>query len=396
MHRPLSPTPPPKRWLCPCLLIALCLLLCIHVSATSSDEQDSSEDYERVPEAFSELLNTLPEELTEDLPETLFSSSTGDVATGVREIGSFSFLLRRTLQTLHLSLEDAVRLLASILGLLLLSAVSAAARNAIGSETVGRAFAFTSSLVVLLLMVRMGWHGMEELRAYFERINAITAVLLPLNGVLYAIGGNVGAASASGAGLSIFLTLLEEVVGKSILPFCGVCIAFALIGALDPAPRVGSFLGTLKKNYTTALAFLMMLLNTVLATQTTLGGKGDSLAMRSARFAAGNLIPVIGGSVTELLRSVGVGIGYLRTTVGIATVLLLLLTLLPTLLRLYSLRIVWQLCASFAEILGCTGEKKLLDEFSSLNGYLIAAVLICSSVLILSTVLLIKSTVAIG
>jgi hypothetical protein len=157
-------------------------------------------------------LNTLPEELTEGLPETLFSSSAGDVAAGVREIGSFSFLLRRTLQTLHLSLEDAVRLLASILGLLLLSAVSAAARNAIGSETVGRAFAFTSSLVVLLLMVRMGWHGMEELRAYFERINAITAVLLPLNGVLYAIGGNVGAASASGAGLSIFLTLLEEVV----------------------------------------------------------------------------------------------------------------------------------------------------------------------------------------
>jgi hypothetical protein len=41
----------------------------------------------------------------------------------------------------------------------------------------------------------------------------------------------------------------------------------------------------------------------------------------------------------------------------------------------------WQLGASLADLLGCDGEKKLLEEFASINGYLIAAVAICSSVL---------------
>lgn len=380
------------------LLLSFLLLwffsaLCFPASASTVESSDAA--YDRMPDEYSGLLDVLPEEVVGTLPEELYSDSPIEVGDGIKKLGSFSFLFRTVLSFLSHALADCLELLASVLGILLLSAVANAIGSSIGSASVGRAFSFTSSLVILLLLVWQGWQGLATVQVYFERINGITAALLPLSGTLYAIGGNLGAATASSAGLSIFLTLLEEVVGKSILPFCGICIVFALIASLDPAPRVGSMLSTVKKNYTTVLAFLMMLLNTVLATQTTLGAKGDSLAMRSARFAAGNLIPVVGGSVTELLRSVGVGVGYLRTTVGICAILLLLLTLLPTLLKLYLVRFFWQIGASFAELLGCTNEKKLLDEFASLGGYLIAAVLICSSVMILSMVLLIKCATAI-
>jgi hypothetical protein len=46
--------------------------------------------------------------------------------------------------------------------------------------------------------------------------------------------------------------------------------------------------------------------------------------------------------------------------------------------------------------LGCKNEQKLLDEFASLNGYLIAAVSICSSVLLLSVTLLAHCASAMG
>ena len=132
----------------------------------------------------------------------------------------------------------------------------------------------------------------------------------------------------------------------------------------------------------------MMLLLAMLSAQTTLGARSDSLAMRSMKFAAGNMIPVVGGSVSELVRTVSAGVGYLRGTVGICGVLLLILMLLPTLVELLLLRMTWQLSASLADLLGCDGQKKLLDEFASLLGYLIAAVSICSSVLMLSLTLL--------
>ena len=134
----------------------------------------------------------------------------------------------------------------------------------------------------------------------------------------------------------------------------------------------------------------------MLSAQTILGAKSDSLMMKSAKFAAGNMIPVVGGSISELLRTVSAGVGYLRGTLGICAILLLLFTLLPTVVELLLIRLTWQISASFAEMLGCDGEKKLLDEFASVSGYLLAAVCICSSVLFLSLVLLVRCASALG
>ena len=208
------------------------------------------------------------------------------------------------------------------------------------------------------------------------------------------MGGNVTAAVASATGLSFFLTIMQEMIAKSILPFCGICMAFALMRALDPSLRLGTLSDTLKKNYTTFIAFLMMLLSAMLAAQTTLGAGSDSLAMRSAKFAASTMIPVVGGSVSDLLRTVSTGVGYLRGTVGICAVMLLILTVLPTLIELLLIRLSWQICASLADLLGCDSEKKLLDEMASLNGYLITAVAICASVVILACSLLIHCSSA--
>jgi stage III sporulation protein AE len=154
-----------------------------------------------------------------------------------------------------------------------------------------------------------------------------------------------------------------------------------MVNAMDSSVRVGTLLGSIKKNYTTLLSFLMMLLLAMLASQSILGAAKDTLAMRSAKFAAGSMIPVVGGSVAELIKTVSASVGYLRGTVGICGVLLLLLLLFPTLVELLLVRMTWQLGASLADLLGCDGEKKLLEEFASINGYLIAAVAICSSVL---------------
>ena len=76
--------------------------------------------------------------------------------------------------------------------------------------------------------------------------------------------------------------------------------------------------------------------------------------------------------------------------------LLLLFLMLPTLVELLLARTTWQICSFFAELLGCDGEKRLLDEFASINGYLIAAVAICSSVLFLTFTLLTHCAVALA
>ncbi len=374
-------------------ILALCLCLSLPVYA---EEETESLPTEEMPPEFSDLLNALPEELRALLPDGLFSSDSGEVGDAVQQMSDLSYLLGTLLSLVGLRLGEALGVLAGVCGLLLLSSILRSIRSALGGEGVSRAFAFCSTLVITLTLLRESYVSLGGVVDYFTTVSHVTRAVIPLLGVLYAMGGNVSTAVASSGGLAVYMTVLEELVGKSVIPFCGICMALALIHALDPSLRTGMLSTTLKKNYTTALGFLMMLLLAMLAAQTTLGASSDTLAMRSVKFAAGNLIPVVGGSVSELLRTVSAGVVYLRGTVGVCGILLIALTLLPTLLELLLLRAVWQIAASLAELLGCDAEKKLLEEFASLLGYLIAAVSICSSVLLLALTLLTHCASAIG
>ena len=373
-----------------CILLVPCgLIFCVHA-------EDSTLSYEELPREYLDFIELFPEEITSVLPEDLFSDNSEEMAEAVGTIGNFSYLLRAALSLVGLRLNDCLKLLATVVGILLLSATLRALQASFRQGSIGNAFSLLSSLIITLLLLKQGFDGMQGIQEYFTMLTSLARGSIPLLGTLYAMGGNVSAATASSAGLTVFMAVIEEVVGKTILPFCGICLAFALVSAIDPSIRTTTLAATLKKNYTTVLTFLMTLLLAMLSTQTTLGAKSDTLAMRGVKFAAGNMIPVVGGSISELLKTVSAGVGFLRGSVGICAVLLLLLLLLPTLIELFLLRLTWQLCASIADLLGCDPEKRLLEEFASINGFLIAAVAVCSSVLFLSFILLLHCASAIA
>ena len=378
------------------LFLLLTAFLLLHVLLLSASAEEALPNTEEIPDEYTDLLESLPQEILERLPDGLFSKDCKDLEAATQRMSSFSYLLRLVLSILGADLPAYLALLASVCGLLLLSAILRALQSSLRQDGIGRAFAFCATLAILCILIAKGMDCVRGVTAYFSTLNNLTAAMLPLLSLLYAMGGNLTAASASTAGLSVYMTLLEELVGKSILPFCGLCLILSLINSMDPGLKTGGLLSTVKKNYTTLLTFLMMLLLTMLSAQTILGARSDDLLMRSAKFAAGSMIPVVGGSISELLRTVSAGVGYLRGVLGISAILILLQLLLPTVTELLLLRLTWQVSASVAELLGCDGEKKLLEEFASLCGYLLAAVCICSSVLLLSLTLLVRCASAIG
>ena len=363
-------------------LVFLLFLLCPTIFA------DENKDTETLPDVYGDLLNSLPPSILERLPEGALSNKAEEVGGAVGQMSSFSYLLQTVLSLVGLRLGDCLGLLCSVVGILILSSICRTFCASLKKPEIARAFSLMITLIITVTIFAKGFGTIESTVSYFHTLNTFTSAAVPLMGGLYVMGGNAATAVATSAGLSLFMTVLEEIVGRSIVPFCGICLALALIGACEGGPRLGGLLTGLKKNYTLMLSFFMMLLLAMLSSQTILGASKDTLAMRSAKFAAGSFIPVVGGSVGELLRSVSASVGYMRSAVGICGVLLLLLLMLPTLVELLLARTTWQICSFFAELLGCDGEKRLLDAFASINGYLIAAVAICSSVLFLTFTLL--------
>jgi stage III sporulation protein AE len=140
----------------------------------------------------------------------------------------------------------------------------------------------------------------------------------------------------------------------------------------------------------------MLLLTAAMGAQTTIAARADSMGFRTARFALSSSIPVIGGGLSEMLRTAATGVGWLRGIVGLGGVALLLYLLLPHLVGLFLTRTVYAVAGDVAGWLGCDDEAKLLGEVAGLFGYMIAVSTLCVMTFFLSLVLLLKCGAAFG
>ena len=131
----------------------------------------------------------------------------------------------------------------------------------------------------------------------------------------------------------------------------------------------------------------MTLLLALLSSQNTLCAAADSTGARTAKLVSSTIIPTVGGSVGETLRTVASGVQYLKSVVGISGIFFILLLLLPTLLA-------FLLGSGVAEILGCEGEGKLLGELGSVYGCMTSVVAMTSVMFILALNLFVRTATA--
>ncbi len=348
-----------------------------------------------MPPAYTEIPENLPPEISDLLPDGLFSSDPGASLTAAEQATSLPYIVGAILSAVGLRLGDAVGMLAALVGLLLMAAILSRLRDTLGGGS-GEMFGFCIRLALYTAMVTQSAGLLGMVQAFFDRLGTLTAGMIPAMGVLYALGGDIGRAALNEEILMVFLTLCQSVSTTVTPPVCALCMSFSLMDALGARISLAPLAEQIKKWYTSLLGLIFFLLSLVLSAQSVLVGRADSLGMRGVKYAVGNWIPVVGGAVAGTLGTLAEGVSLLRGICGIAGVVLVALLLLPTLIELLLFRAVLRLGATTATLLDCPGEARLLGEMASLHGYLAAAVTICSVMFLLALTLLIHSGVALA
>ena len=368
------------RRLCTCAALCLLLLLAAVVPVRADGKEAEAQT---MPPSFADVEGALDDSLAEALPDGIFSSDAEEAVDAIGELCDLRYLLGALLNAIGLRLGDAVRLLCTLVGLLLLAAVLRQFRDTVGGRG-GEAFGFCLRLCLYAAIVSQGVGLVEVATAFFSRLSGLTAAFIPVMGSLYAMGGNLGQAAVSRELLLVFLSACQYVSGVLTPPVCGICMTFSLFDAFGSRLTLTPLSETVKRWYTSLLGLITFLLTLALSAQSILVARADSLAMKGVKYAVGSLIPVAGGAVSGTLGSVTAGVALLRGATGICGVILVALLLLPTLVHLLLFRGMLNLAKTVAALLGCDGEGRLLGEMASLYGYLSAAVAICSVTFVLA------------
>jgi stage III sporulation protein AE len=350
------------------------------------------------PEEYGEMLKGLPKALSDSLPERIFTSDPQEAADAWQALLSPRALLSLVWDRLRAQGNDLLSLLLGLCGVMLLRGAIGNMAASLRSPILGEGIRLLIRVVLFGLIVGQAFSSLAGIQGFYEDLRGLTTAFLPLMGSMYALGGNVGTAAVNHASLVLSLSLVEWVGSRSIVPLFSLCLAFSLLGVFGTGTAGrGVVIGSkLKKWYTTALSLVMLLLTASLGAQTTLSARADSMGFRTARFALSSSIPVIGGGLSDMLRTAATGVSWLRGVVGLGGVALLLWLLLPHVITLFLTRTIYSLAGDVAVWLGCEDEAKLLGEIAGLFGYMIAVAALCVMTFLLSLLLLLKCGAAFG
>ena len=373
------------------LLLVFLLVFPLCVAAESEVAQPKNEQASAEYAAF---LESIPDEVRELLPSDFLDTDLSHAEAAVREGGGVNAIFSAVASITGLTLGQSLSLLAQICGILLLSAVFRALAPGNEKKGVGAALCFCSTLAISCTLLILQQDTLSKIERYFDTVRGLCTAFLPLMGTLYAMGGNIRAAVANHGVMSAFLTVLELLCSGTVIPIAGICLALALTEAISGRISLRPLAGLIKRTYTLSLSFLMLLLCFVLGTQSTLAKAGDTLGLRTARFAAGSFLPIVGGSISETLRTVAGSVEYLRSVAGTAAILALFFAFLPIFLSTLLTRVAFLLGGATAKLLSCEGEEKILGELASVYGYFLAVIACVFVMLVFSLTLFARCAAA--
>ncbi|MBE6596124.1 MAG: hypothetical protein E7641_00495 [Ruminococcaceae bacterium] len=355
----------------------------------------AAEDILAMPSGYSEVVDSLPEEIRDSLPEGIEAEDAEGFGEGLMELTSPEYLFSLLGELTYDGLGDALRLFASLCGVLVISGAFSVLKGSFRSEMLSRVLGLVSSCVIFGVVIDVQYRQIETVVTYFERLNSLMGATIPITAAVYAMGGNVGSAATHSSGMYIFLAFSEFICSRTIVPVSTITTALSFSRAVGTGVNLQSIGSAIKKIYSFSVGMIMTLLLFMLSTQTVIAAAGDSAAARAAKLVSSSVIPMVGGAVGETLRTVASGVGYLKSVVGVGGVVFVFLLLLPTLITLLMNRLAFILSESVAGLFGCDSEARLLGDIGSISGCMIAVCSMAAVMFIIAMNIFVKTTVAV-
>ncbi len=353
------------------VLAAVMLLVFFPIIVNASD----STVYGDFSEEFANLYEAMPDEVRTQFADVLDDPSGFD---SLRSEMGLASLWTRVVDTLKAAWPSACSLTLRLLGLILCAGVFSQLHTALDARVSSEAFTLCTTLCFALSLTGAVNQMLASTAAYLDGLTQLVSGLAPVVCAVLAASGQITMAAVSHTSLMLMFTLLQNVANILLFPMVRVCYCLGIVGAVGGPVKTENIAKCLRKVLTVVLSFLTVLFIFVVGVQTALAKGADSLSVRTVKFALGNVIPLIGSSLSDALTTVTGSLDLIRSVTGGLGVLSLVILLLPVLLQLMLYRLSLGICKGAAEMIGCDYEARLIGEMHGTVGFLLAAAALVS------------------
>ena len=362
------------------------LILSINVYATDVEKDIiSSMDKE-----LSDFNNSLPDSIKDILTDEILKGNYSFLTEGSINQGTF---LNSLINSLLANLPNVLNSFSLILVSVIISSLFNNTASSLDSSTLKSSFGLCSSLCISLSIFNLISTVCVNTISYMKTLCQVMNAFAPVMTVLNIMSGKISTAGLGNATMMMFIALMENIIIALLIPISNICLVFCVVKAISGDEDFGGISKFIRSTFVTLTVFSMMIFSFVFSFQNTLTQSVDSLSMKTAKFAIGSFIPIVGPSISEALRTVTSSIGVIKSSCGVIAFIAVLLLTLPVIASLYLNKLSLDICASLSGMIGCDREKGIISDASGICGFMLALVSCSAVFFIFALTIFIKSSV---
>lgn len=333
-----------------CIFLLFLLLLPLPVPALAATTGDSINEQisELDMSSVEKFVNQLDSEITDALPEFDFKDLVKKIAS--REVDWKPVdLFHNCLNYIFKEVVANLSLLGKLIVLAIICVVLQNLASAFEKGTTGQLTYMVTFLVLITITLGSFGLAVQLGREVVDKMVTFMQALLPVMLTLMVAVGGITSAAILHPVIFITITAAGSIIKNVILPLIFFAAVLDIVSHLSPKFQVSRLGGLMKTSAMGALGILTTIFLGILALQGVAGAVGDSVALRTAKFATDAFIPVVGGVFSEAVEAVVGSSLLLKNAVGIGGLVVVSMMMIIPLLKIVSLAFIYKLAGALIQ-----------------------------------------------
>ncbi|MGY4690246.1 stage III sporulation protein AE [Salibacterium sp. K-3] len=261
------------------------------------------------------------------------------------------------------------KLMGTLLILAVFSAVLKALQNAFETEVVNKAAYAVVFLVFIVIALNSFYLAMNYVE---ETVGGMVHFMIALLPLMLALLASSGAAASSALFHPLVVFLVQSsglLIENLILPLLFFSAVISIVSSLNEHIKLTKLADLLRRTAMGILALFFTVFLGVISVQGATAAVTDGVAVRTAKFIAGNFVPVIGRVFTDAADTALGASVLLKNTVGLAGLSILFLICAFPAVKILVISFIFHFTAAIVQPLG---DGPLLEALSVLGKTLLS------------------------
>lgn len=280
---------------------------------------------------------------------------------------SIQGMLNRVVKYLLEEVFLNVDILIKIVILAIICAILKNLQNAFLSESVGELAFFVCYIVIVSVLMVSFSSAMQMCMSIIDSMVTFMHAIIPLLVTLLVTAGNI---SSAGFFQPILIMLVEvgaTVIKNFFIPLIFLVTVLNIVNNISDKVQLTKLSGFLKQVCTWGLGFILTVFIAVVSVQGSMGAVVDGVTSKTAKFALGTFIPVVGKYLADAADTVVGCTLVIKNASGLIAMIGIIIICLAPLLKILAMIILYKLACAFVEPIS---DKKITNCLNDMAGSL--------------------------